>query len=145
MPTEYPACSQTDDVLGDRYIEALGGKTVSRNESEPESASLHQLEVVNLPKVMKPDTEPEEIFKFYSLYGHLCGSKLLEAAWRQVKANGGGAGVDGIRLKDIKKHWESEKVFLENIHKELASKRYRPEKVRRVYIPKANETGLIYL
>jgi hypothetical protein len=47
------------------FTESEGGKTpdhecVSPNESEPDSASLHQVSVVKLPETMKPVTCGEE-------------------------------------------------------------------------------------
>ncbi len=59
----------------------------------------------------------------------------LNAAWAQVKANGGAAGVDGLDIEHsaeyLREHWEPIKAAL------LAG-RYQPEAVRAVEIPKAN-------
>jgi group II intron reverse transcriptase/maturase len=59
----------------------------------------------------------------------------LNAAWSQVKANGGAAGVDGLDIQrsqaHIREHWKQ-------IEAALLAGRYQPEAVRAVEIPKAN-------
>ena len=45
--------------MSDPCCEASGDEDVSRNASEPDSASLHQLKVVNLPNMVKPITGAE--------------------------------------------------------------------------------------
>jgi RNA-directed DNA polymerase len=78
----------------------------------------------------------EKRFRFYSLYGLVSHPETLRAAWAQVRANGGGPGVDEVSIEQIEK--EGEELFLEQLGRELAEKRYRTGAVRRVYIPKAN-------
>lgn len=78
----------------------------------------------------------EKRFCFYSLYGLVSHPETLRAAWAQVQANGGGPGVDGVRIEEIEK--EGVEAFLQKLGCELAEKRYRTGAVRRVYIPKSN-------
>lgn len=78
----------------------------------------------------------EKRFRFYSLYGLVSHPETLRAAWTQVRANGGGPGVDGVSIEQIEK--EGAEVFLQKLGCELAEKRYRTGAVRRVYIPKGN-------
>jgi RNA-directed DNA polymerase len=47
----------------------------------------------------KAKQEPK--FRFYTLYGRILDKETLRAAWRQVRANGGAPGVDGISIKEI--------------------------------------------
>jgi group II intron reverse transcriptase/maturase len=58
----------------------------------------------------------------------------MAAAWKRVKANGGGAGVDGRTVQDkgeyLKRAWPA-------IRRRILDGSYRPEAVRRVEIPKA--------
>jgi group II intron reverse transcriptase/maturase len=53
-----------------------------------------------------------------------------------VKANKGSAGVDNETILDIMK--KGEQIVITEIQTALESKRYRPRKVKRVYIPKPN-------
>lgn len=59
---------------------------------------------------------------------------MLWEAWRCVRANKGAAGVDGETLADIEKKGETR--FVEECRERLVQKRYRPQPVRRHYIPK---------
>jgi hypothetical protein len=43
----------------------------------------------------------EKRFRFYSLYGLISHPETLRAAWQQVRANGGAAGVDRISFEQI--------------------------------------------
>lgn len=57
----------------------------------------------------------------------------LALAWKQVKANRGAAGIDGMEIGEfpafMREHWE-------NLRSKLKSGSYRPSPVRRVDIPK---------
>jgi hypothetical protein len=41
----------------------------------------------------------EKRYRFYSLYGLISHAETLKAAWHQVRANGGAAGVDRISVE----------------------------------------------
>jgi RNA-directed DNA polymerase len=78
----------------------------------------------------------EKRFRFYSLYGLVSHPETLQAAWQQVRANGGAPGVDGISFEQIER--QGQEGWLEALGNELRNKSYRCQAVRRVYIPKAN-------
>ena len=84
----------------------------------------------------KAKREPK--FRFYSLYGHLQRKDVLWTAWKISKRNGGAAGIDGTTFKDIEKSPGGAAEFLNKIQKSLKEKTYRPDPVKRVYIPKGN-------
>jgi RNA-directed DNA polymerase len=86
----------------------------------------------------KAKQEPE--FRFYALYGHLVRVDVLETAFRTVAASEGSAtaGVDGVTIDQIVDAEGGEARLLSNIAEEIRQKTYRPQPVKRVYIPKAN-------
>jgi RNA-directed DNA polymerase len=77
----------------------------------------------------------EPAYRFYLLYDKLYRPDILQHAYLLCKANGGAAGVDGVRFEDIEKAGRAE--WLAALGKELREKSYRPSPVRRVMIPKA--------
>jgi RNA-directed DNA polymerase len=83
----------------------------------------------------KAKQEPR--FRFYTLYDRIYRFDVLTVAWWLVLQNKGAAGVDGVSCDDIINGPGATK-FLEALQEELRGKRYRPQPVKRVYIPKAN-------
>jgi RNA-directed DNA polymerase len=76
----------------------------------------------------------EPTYRFYALYDKVCRQDVLVHAFRLAKANGGAPGVDGVRFEDIESYGEER--FLVELRQELQERRYRPEAVLRVKIPK---------
>jgi RNA-directed DNA polymerase len=60
---------------------------------------------------------------------------VLTAAWWLVLKNNGAPGVDGQTCQDII-DGPGATTFLRELHEELRTRRYRPQPVKRVYIPK---------
>lgn len=59
----------------------------------------------------------------------------LEEAIKRVKSNKGVAGVDKMTVGEIDEYFKANK---ETIKKRILEKKYRPQPVKRVYIPKSN-------
>jgi RNA-directed DNA polymerase len=74
--------------------------------------------------------------KHHSLYGQMLEPDNLRAAWKKVKAKKGKGGVDGQSIADFEANLESNMLTL---WEECKTKTYRPQPVRRVYIPKAGK------
>ena len=70
-----------------------------------------------------------------SLMEQIVSNDNLNVAYRQVVRNKGAAGVDGMEYTELPNHL-SEKG--ENIKEQLRTRKYKPQPVRRVEIPKAD-------
>jgi len=75
--------------------------------------------------------------KFHALYDKIYRSDILLEAWKRVKSNKGSGGIDGQDI-DLIVHQYGEEKFLEGIQEALKQKKYRPQPVRRTYIPKGD-------
>jgi len=90
--------------------------------------------VQKLQTALHDKAEGSPKFRFYALYDKVYRADVLEFAYECCKANGGAAGVDGQRFEDIEEY--GRKRWLGELTQELRSRTYRPQPVRRVWIPK---------
>lgn len=71
--------------------------------------------------------------KWFSLTDKIVTDRTLGKAWEQVRANAGSCGVDGIKVGYFAKDSQSRLLA---VKEHLTKKTYRPDAIRRVYIPK---------
>jgi group II intron reverse transcriptase/maturase len=74
--------------------------------------------------------------RFHALYDRIARRDVLERAWQQVRNNRGAAGIDGQTIAEVEAYGVDR--MLEELRQQLEAHRYRPQPVRRVYIPKAD-------
>ena len=84
---------------------------------------------------LKAKSEPK--FRFYVLADKVWRVDILQHAYRLVRANGGAPGIDGESFQTVE-NGEGEAKFLSKLQQELKEESYRPQPVKRVYIPKAD-------
>ncbi len=70
---------------------------------------------------------------WFSLIDKVYAPANLRAAFARVKANRGGAGVDHVTVEQFEAHLDAE---LDRLHESLRDGSYRPQAIRRAWIPK---------
>lgn len=111
------------------------------NESSPEkkrkkSEMTDDERVRDFQRKLYRKAKQEPGFRFYVLYDKIGHHHFLREAYRRVKASRGAPGIDGVTFEQIEE--EGVEAFLLELQEELKQETYRPQPVKRVYIPKAN-------
>src|SRR5262245_32369823 len=81
---------------------------------------------------IKAKTEPT--WRFWGLYVHVCKEETLREAYRQAKANDGAPGVDSVTFAAVEA--AGVEKLLDQLRNELVQRTYRPQRARKVEIPK---------
>lgn len=78
----------------------------------------------------------DKAHRFWGIFVHVTKMETLHEAYRLSKRNSGAHGIDGVTFDDVEATGRGR--FLEDIRQELISGAYKPQKNRRVDIPKDN-------
>jgi RNA-directed DNA polymerase len=76
---------------------------------------------------------------WFSLMDKVYADRTLQMAWEQVRSNAGACGVDGISVEHFDKDSQNRLLAVKEHLKEGS---YRPQAVKRVWIPKAGSASL---
>ena len=118
-----------------------GGTLVSAETSARTIRQADGLDPVRaLQRVLYRSAKQNSTRRFHALYDKLARSDVLWRAWIDVATNSGAPGVDGVSIAAIDADGVAGvKLFLDALAGELRAKTYRPQALRRVYIPKAGD------
>ena len=92
--------------------------------------------VQKLQRALHAKAKAEPGYRFYALYDKISWEDILARAYAQCRSNKGAPGVDGQDFADIEAYGETR--WLGELALALRQETYRPDPIRRVYIPKAN-------
>jgi RNA-directed DNA polymerase len=92
--------------------------------------------VQKLQMALHAKAKAEPGFRFYALYDKINRDDILAHAWAQCRSNKGAPGVDGQDFADIEAYGVAR--WLGELALALREETYRPDPIRRVFIPKAN-------
>lgn len=92
--------------------------------------------VQKLQKALHAKAKAEASYRFYALYDKISRDDILVHAYAQCRSNKGAPGVDGQEFADIEAYGVQR--WLGELALALKQETYRPDSIRRVFIPKAN-------
>ena len=92
------------------------------------------LKVRKLQVALQAKAKESPDYRFYALYDKVYRADVLAIAYARCAANDGAPGVDGQTFADIEAYGRDR--WLGELAQELQAKTYRPQAVRRVWLPK---------
>jgi RNA-directed DNA polymerase len=94
------------------------------------------ISVQKLQTALHAKAKSEAGFRFYALYDKIYREDVLAHAYAQCRSNKGAPGVDRLDFADVETYGRER--WLAELAIALREETYRPEPIRRVWIPKAN-------
>ena len=92
--------------------------------------------VQKLQTALHAKAKAEAGYRFYALYDKIYRNDILAHAYAQCRSNQGAPGVDGQEFADVEAYGVER--WLGELALALRQESYRPEPIRRVFIPKTN-------
>lgn len=92
--------------------------------------------VQKLQMALHAKAKSESGFRFYALYDKIYREDILAHAYAQCRSNKGAPGVDGQEFADVEAYGVER--WLAELAQALREESYRPDPIRRVFIPKPN-------
>ena len=92
--------------------------------------------VQKLQRALHAKAKAEVGYRFYTLYDKIYREDILAHAYFQCRSNRGAPGVDGQDFADIESYGIER--WLGELALDLRKETYRPDAIKRVFIPKAN-------
>jgi group II intron reverse transcriptase/maturase len=92
--------------------------------------------VQKLQTALHAKAKAEAGYRFYALYDKIGRDDILAHAYAQCRSNKGAPGIDGQEFADIEAYGVQR--WLGELALALKQETYRPDPIRRVFIPKAN-------
>lgn len=100
-----------------------------------EMANYTKVKVQELQRTLYLAAKENPKRRFHALFDKVYREDIMQSAWKQVKANGGSAGIDRVTIDYIVETYGVERLLKETIET-LKAGTYRPQPVRRKDIPK---------
>src|SRR5262252_4791566 len=97
------------------------------------------MSVQKLQTALHAKAKADARYRFYALYDKISREDILAHAWAQCCSNRGAPGVDGQDFANIEAYGVQR--WLGELALALKEQTYRPDPIRRVFIPKANSTA----
>jgi RNA-directed DNA polymerase len=93
--------------------------------------------VQKLQMALRAKAKAEAGYRFYALYDKISRKDILARAYAQCRANKGAPGIDGQDFADVEAYRVER--WLGELALGLKQETYRPNPIRSVFIPKAND------
>src|SRR5947207_4883507 len=126
---EGPVLHRCTGRMRRTLMSAVSARSVSR------AAGVDRVRA--LQRVLYRCAKQDQDRRFHALYDKVARSDVIRGAWREVRANRGAPGVDGVTIDDVVRSGVG--GFLDELAAKLRAGTYRPRPLRRVYNPQPGQ------